>query len=425
MKRKRKSKFHKFLKYIGPGFITGASDDDPSGIGTYSQSGAQFGLGQAWTAVFSFPFMTAIQEMCGRIGMVTGSGLAAVMKKNYSKTLLYGCISLLLIANIINIGADLGAMASSGQLVFGVSFFYWLVGITIITLLLEIFVPYKNYARILKYFALSLIAYIVVVFVVEHHWSEVVFSAFIPSITFSKEYLMTLVAILGTTISPYLFFWQASEEVEEQVKRGELKSMGVGTPKFNPSRLKELRIDTITGMFFSNLVMFFIIVAAASTLGVHGITDIQTADQAAQALRPIAGDLTYLLFALGIIGTGLLAVPVLAGSASYALAEALKWKEGLSLKFNQAHGFYGIITLATILGLGINFIGIPPFKMLYYTAILNGIIAPPLMVVILCIANNKKIMGQYTNSKLSNILGWTITFIMGFCALALLASLFI
>ncbi|HLD40214.1 MAG TPA: Nramp family divalent metal transporter [Candidatus Nanoarchaeia archaeon] len=424
-KEAKPSKLKKFFRKLGPGFITGASDDDPSGIGTYSQTGAQFGYSQLWTALFSFPFMTAVQEMCGRIGIVTGKGLAGVMKKHYSKAILYFCVLILLIANTINIGADLGAMAYSGQLIFGIKFIYWLLGITLVTLLLEIFVSYRLYAKILKYFTFSLFSYIVVAFLVKQDWSAVLISTFIPSISFTKEYLLNIVAILGTTMSPYLFFWQTSEEVEEEVEAKELREMGNGVPKFHASRIKDMRTDTILGMFFSNLIMFFILVTTASTLGAHGITDIQTADQAAQALRPFAGDWAYLLFALGIIGTGLLAVPVLAGSASYALAETFNMKEGLYRKFKQAHGFYGVITLATIVGLIINFTTIPPFKILYYTAILNGLVAPPLLVMIMLISNNKKILGDYTNKKMSNILGWGITGIMSLCAIALIISLII
>ena len=316
-------------------------------------------------------------------------------------------------------------MAYSGQLIFGIKFIYWLLAITAVTLLLEIFVSYRLYAKILKYFTFSLFSYLLVAFLVKQDWSTILFSTFIPHVSFTKEYLFNIVAILGTTISPYLFFWQTSEEVEEEVEAKELREMGNGTPKFAPSRIKDMRTDTIVGMFFSNLIMFFIIVTTASTLGAHGITDIQTADQAAQALRPLAGDLTYLLFAVGIIGTGLLAVPVLAGSASYALAETFNLKEGLYRKFKQAHGFYGIITLATILGLIINFTSIPPFKILYYTAILNGLVAPPLMIMIMFISNNKKILGNYTNKRISNILGWSITGIMILCAIALMISLII
>ncbi len=417
------STLQKILKKFGPGFITGASDDDPSGIATYSQTGAKFGYTQLWTSLFTFPFMSAVQEMCGRIGLVTGKGLASLIKHHYSKKLLYFCVFLLVFANTINIGADLGAMASSAQLVFGIPFIFWLLFITATTLLLEVFVSYQVYAKILKYLTISLFSYIAVVFIIQQDWSKIILSTFIPTFIWSKDYLFNIVAILGTTISPYLYFWQTSEEVEELVERKELKTMGSGTPHFHRQEIKDMRTDTLIGMFFSNLIMFFIIAATASTLGIHGITEIQTANQAAQALQPIAGNFAYILFALGIIGTGLLAVPILAGSASYALAETLGMREGLYRKFKQAHGFYGIITIATILGLLINFTSIPPFKVLYYTAILNGICAPPLLFVLLKISNDKKIMGKYTNSKLSNILGWSIAIIMSIAAIALLIEI--
>lgn len=414
----------KFLKKFGPGFITGASDDDPSGIATYSQTGALFGYTQLWTALFSFPFMATIQEMCGRIGLVTGKGLAGVIRKHYSKKILYFAVFILMIANTVNIGADLGAMASSAQLLFNIPFVYLLFGITTFCLLLQIFVPYHIYANILKYLTFSLFAYIVTVFLVKQDWALVFRSTLMPEFSFNKAYLLNIVAILGTTISPYLFFWQASEEVEEEVESGKLRIMGIGIPRFNKRDIKNLRFDTVTGMFFSNLIMFFIILTTASTLGKHGITDIQSADQAAQALKPLAGDFAYLLFTLGIIGTGLLAVPVLAGSSSYALSETFGWKTGLYRKFSKAHGFYGIIIVATLVGLLINFTSISPFKMLYYTAVLNGLCAAPLMVLIMFISNNKEIMKGYTNGFFSNVFGWTITFLMAVCAVALLATFF-
>lgn len=423
-KKKSNSKLKNFFKKFGPGFITGASDDDPSGIGTYSQTGAQFGYSQLWTSLFSFPFMATVQEMCGRIGIVTGKGLAGVIKKHYSKKILYFAVITLVIANVINIGADLGAMASAAQLVFGINFVYWLLGMTAFTLILEIFISYKTYAKFLTYLTFSLLSYVIVAFIVKQDWTAIALSTFIPHIAFTKDYLLNIVAILGTTISPYLFFWQASEEVEEEVSKKELKNMGDGVPKFSLKDIRDFRFDTIIGMFLSNLAMFFIIITTASTLGVNGIVDIQTADQAAEALRPLAGDFAYLLFALGIIGTGLLAVPVLSGSASYALAETFGMKEGLYRKFRQAHGFYVIITIATIIGLVINFTSISPFKMLYYTAILNGICAPPLLIIIMFISNNNKIMGKYTNGRWSNFFGWLITIIMGIAAVALLTSFF-
>jgi len=416
-------KIKKFLKILGPGFITGASDDDPSGIATYAQTGAAFGYNQLWTALFSFPFMTVIQEMCGRVGMVTGKGLAAIVKENYAKPVLYVAVIILLLANTINIGADLGAMASAGQLLLGIPFIFWLIFITVVTLLLEIFVPYPAYARFLKYLTLSLFAYVFTAFIVKQEWTKIVFATFIPSFSFSKIYLLNIVAILGTTISPYLFFWQADEEIEEEIEHHKLQAMGKGIPRVRKGDIREMRLDTTIGMFFSNLVMFFIIVATASTLNLHNITNIKTATEAAAVLRPFAGDFAYLLFAAGIIGTGFLAVPILAGSAAYALAESFNWKAGLGKKLKQAHGFYGIITIATLIGILVNFTPIKPFQMLYYTAVLNGIAAPPLIILILLIANNRKIMGEHTNSSFSNIVGFAIAAVMSICAIFLVTIL--
>lgn len=413
----------RFFRILGPGFITGASDDDPSGIATYSQTGAMFGYQQAWTALFSFPFMTVVQEMCGRIGLVSGKGLAGVVKKNYSRSVLYFSVSLLLLANIVNIGADLGAMAASIEMLFGISFVFWLLLITVVTLILEIFISYKTYAKFLKYLAFSLLTYVLAAFVIKQDWENIFYSTLIPQISLNKLYLLNIVAILGTTISPYLFFWQSDEEVEEEIEKGKLRAVDQGIPIVTTRDLKAMRLDTSLGMFFSNLVMFFIIITAASTIGVHGVQNIGTATQAADALRPVAGDFAYLLFALGIVGTGLLAVPVLASSASYAVAESFGWKTGLYRKLNRAQGFYAVITVAIIIGLYINFTSVPPFKMLYYTAILNGVCAPPLLVLIMLIANNKNIMGRRTNSKISNILGWGIVAIMSVSAIALLFSL--
>lgn len=412
----------RFLKALGPGVVTGAADDDPSGIAAYSQTGAQFGYSQLWVALFSFPFMSIIQEMCGRIGLVSGKGLAGVMRHHYARPLLYGAVFILLIANTVNIGADLGAMASTGQLVLHVPFAVWLIGITVLSLLLQVFVSYHLYARVLKYLTFALFAYVVTAFIVKQPWLTALHATVVPSFSLNKDYLMNIVALLGTNISPYLFFWQASEEVEEEVEKHELKAMGVGRPKLPANALGNMRIDTVVGMLFSNLVMFFVIMTSASTLGAHGMHSVQTADQAAQALRPLAGDFVYVLFAAGIIGTGLLAVPVLAGSTSYAFSEAFGWKEGLYRKFKKAHGFYGVITLATLAGLLINFLPIPSFTLLYYTAILNGICAPPLMILIMLVANNKKIMGPHRNGLLQNIFGWLITLVMAGCAIMLLVT---
>ncbi len=419
----RSKKRGNFLQKLGPGFITGASDDDPSGIGTYSQTGAQFGYAQLWLALWTLPFMIAVQEMCGRIGLVTGKGLSGVIRKHYSRAVLYPAVFLLLLANAVNIGADLGAMASSAQLLVPVPFTPLLLGMTVITLFLEVFVCYKTYSRYLKYLTLSLFAYFLVAFTVTQDWGAIALATLVPHVSLTGDYLFNVVAMLGTTISPYLFFWQASEEVEEEVAQGKLRAMGVGVPRITDGDIRIMQTDTGIGMLFSNLVTFFIITTTASTLHANGIVRIQTAADAAQALRPLAGSFTAVLFAIGIVGTGLLAVPVLAGSASYAVSEAFKWREGLYLKFEKAHGFYGVITLATLVGLLVNYTGVPPFTMLYYTAVLNGVIAPPLMVLILLIANNRNVMGTRVNSLRANVLGIVITAIMAACSVAVLLSL--
>lgn len=414
----------KVWKSIGPGFITGAADDDPSGIATYSQTGASFGYSQLWLVLFSYPFMTAIQEMCGRIGAVSGTGLSGVIKQNYSKKVLYIAVALLLIANTVNIGADLGAMAASVQLLVPVPFVVLLFGITAFTLLLEVFVSYPAYTRFLKYLTLSLLAYIATAFLIHPDWSHILRATLVPHIALSKDYVLNVAAFLGTTISPYLFFWQADEEVEEEVEAGKLTDMGAGTPKVTRGDIQKVKLDTMTGMFFSNVITFFIIVTVAGTLGTAGIRHIQTAADAAQALRPLAGDGAFLLFALGIVGTGLLAVPVLAGSAAYSIAEAFDWKEGLSKRLREARGFYGVIMIATMVGLAVNFSGIPSMTMLYYAAMLNGVLSPPLLILILLIGNDTQILGRYTNSKLSNTLGIAAAAIMSVVALGFLFVLF-
>lgn len=421
--KKSKQLVKRGLRVIGPGFISGASDDDPSGIATYSQTGALFGYSQLWMALFSLPFMTVIQVMSGRIGLVTGKGLARVIREYYSRPALYVVVTLLFIVNVINIGANLGAMAASAQLLIqGIPFLVWLAFMTVLILALEIFVSYKRYANVLKYLAFSLFAYVVVAFVVKQDWGMVLRSAVIPSIRFDHEYLMNIVAILGTTISPYLFFWQASQEVEEGIAHRRATKTAVRPPIISWGHIVRLRLDTVVGMLFSNVIMFFIIITAAATLHAHGITWITTADQAAEALRPLAGDLTFVLFAAGIIGTGLLSVPVLAGSASYAVAETFNLKEGLYRSLRQAEGFYGVIVVATVAGLLINLTPLEPFQLLYFTAILNGLAAPILMYFIVRIARNQKIMGEYVSSRRSEVLGWIITAIMGAIGVALIAS---
>lgn len=415
-------KIKNLTKKLGPGFITGASDDDPSGIGTYSQTGAQFGYSQSWMALFIFPFMFTIQEMCGRIGIVTGKGLALIIKKNYSRTIATIMVLLLVIANTINIGANLGAMAASANLILQLPALIWLIVFVSITVALEVLVTYSVYAKYLKYLAFIVIVYIITAFFVEQDWREIAWHTFVPSFTYDKDFLLNVVAILGTTISPYLFFWQSSEEVEELVKTHCLKTIDHGTPRISKKHLQEMRLDTFIGMFTSLLIMFFIIIVSAATLHAHGITDIQSADQAAKALEPFAGRFAALLFALGIIGTGLLSVPILAGSAAYGVTEIVNWKRGLNKKFSKAAGFYTIIALATLTGLCVNFTPIEPFKMLYYSAVINGVAAPPLMLLLLFITNNKKIMGRRTNSLLTNIIAGSITILMTAAAIALLIS---
>jgi len=411
--------FKKVFRLIGPGFITGASDDDPSGIGTYSQTGALFGLKQLWTSLYSVPFMIVIQEMCGRVGLVTGTGIAAVMKKHFGRKILFPIVALLLIANTINAGADLGAMASSAQMIFGLPFMLWMVVMTILTVALIVLVPYRLYVKYLKFLCITLLGYIVTVIVVKQDWHNVLRNTLIPTISFNKDYLMNIVAILGTTISPYLFFWQADEEVEDEdaLKKGPSVLQTERVP--NKKHIKMMRWDTIVGMTFSNIINFFVIDATAITLGAHGMHNIQTANDAAQALKPFAGNFAYILFGLGIMGTGLLAVPVLAASAGYAIAETFNWKSSLSLKYFEAPGFYLVIAIISLSGIAIQFLPIAPFKWLYYTAIINGVAAPPIMVILLIICNKKKIMGKFTNKPFGNIMGIFITAIMAFSAVAM------
>ena len=341
------------LGKVGPGFVTGAADDDPSGIATYAQTGAIFGYSQLWLVWFTCPSMIVIQQMCGRIGMVTGKGLAGVILDHYSRRVLYVTVLLLVIANTINIGADLGAMASSAQMLLGLPFFLWLILTTGSIIALEVFVPYRIYSRILKYLTLTLFSYILAAFVVRLDWGMVLHAMLVPHFKFSTDYLLNIVAILGTTISPYLFFWQASEEVEEEIMNGQIPDMGVGKPTVTQKGVTESNWDTVVGMFFSQIIMIFIIVITAATLHVSGVTTIQTASQAAEALRPLAGDLAYLLFAVGIIGTGLLAVPVLAGASAYAVAETVGLKEGLGKKLGSAPGFYAVIAISTLIGMSL------------------------------------------------------------------------
>ena len=409
-----------FFKTLGPGIITGASDDDPSGIATYSQAGAQFGLGALWFALFQYPMMVVIQEMCARIGLVTGSGLAGVIKRKYSKKSVYPITSLLLIANTINIGTDIGAMAASVRLILPelpivlVTVFF--TGFIIST---EIFIPYSKYVKMLKYLAFALFAYVITALIVGGNWNDILIASIVPHVEFNSVFAMMFVAIFGTTISPYLFFWQASEEAEEDIVKNKIKEIGEGTPKITKKEVKVMRTDVVIGMAFSQLIMWFIIMTTAGTLHDNGITDISTGEQAAQALEllvktfPNAGVLSKTIFALGIIGTGLLTIPILAGSSAYALSDGFGWKQGLGKKFKQAKAFYLIIIVSTIIGLWINFINIDPIKALIYTAVINGIVAVPILISIMKIANDRKILGNKINGKASNIIGWITVLIMG------------
>ncbi len=413
-------KIKSFFRFLGPGLITGASDDDPSGIATYSQAGAQFGFGTLWLALFQLPLMIVIQEICARIGLVTGSGLAGIIRTRYSKKIGYPIICLLLIANTINIGADIGAMAASVKLVLPqipiVAATILFTGLIVCT---EIFVPYKKYVTILKYLTLSLLAYVITAFVVGGNLVAMLTASVIPHIEFTPTFTMLFVAIFGTTISPYLFFWQSSEEAEEDVAKNKIKEMGGGKPRVRKREISAMRMDVTIGMIFSQAIMWFIVTTAAGTLYAHGITNISTADEAAKALEPLvktfpnSGELAKTVFALGIIGTGLLAIPVLAGSSAYALSEELGWKEGLNKKFKQAKGFYLIIAASTLVGLWINFLGIDPIMALIYAAVINGIIAIPLLITILKIGNDKSILQGRTNGKISNIVGWITVLVMG------------
>ena len=408
---------------LGPGLTTGASDDDPSGIATYSQAGAQYGFSLLWMAAFSFPFMAIIQEMCARIGIVTGRGLAANIRLHFPKKVLYVSTLLLFAANTFNIGADIGSMAKGIQLIEpNFNFVGLVIGFTVFILLLQIFTPYTRYAKYLKWLALVLFAYIFAAILAHPHWPTILQHSVIPHITFSRDQIMLICAILGTTITPYLFFWQTSQEIEDEIAVGQntiKQRMGSG-----PEAIKKMRTDVWSGMFLSNLAMFFIIAACGSVLFAHGITNINTAAQAAAALRPFAGNATYWLFAIGIIGVGLLAIPVMAGASSYAISESLGKRQGLNNKLKQAYAFYGIIIISMLIGLGLNFIGLNPIKALIYAAIGNGIVAPVILVLILLLARKKHIMGEWVNGKWSAGFGWVLAILMTISGLAAIYAVF-
>jgi len=406
------------LERLGPGLITGASDDDPSGIATYSQAGAAYGFTLLWTMVFSWPLMCAIQEISARIGRVTGRGIAGNIRRYYSRWLLYPVVVLLVLANTANLGADIGAMGSALQLLIGGPALLYAIGFAVLCVVLQVFIAYQRYSHYLKWMTLVLFSYVLTAFFVKIPWRQVAMGTFIPTLSRNGQYWATFIAILGTTISPYLFFWQASQETEEIRDHADEEAL-----KKEPTQARvqfgRIRFDTVIGMLLSNAVAFFIILAAAATLHAHGITDVQTADQAAEALRPLAGRFAFTLFALGIIGTGLLAVPVLAGSAAYAIGEALKWPTGLDRKPLDAKGFYAVLTAATLIGLAINFpevqrlIHVTPMKALFICAIINGVAAVPIMVVVMLMVSNAKVMGRFKlpPGMLRNI-GWAATVVM-------------
>jgi NRAMP (natural resistance-associated macrophage protein)-like metal ion transporter len=412
-KKSKSNKLTRFWKLLGPGLVTGASDDDPSGIATYSQAGAAFGLSTLWTAILAFPLMAAIQKMCAKIGLVTKQGLTGTLKKHYPKPILYVMLVFSFPAIVLNIGADIAGMGAVGNLLFpSIEATYFSVVFTVILLALIIYLPYQKIASILKYLCIVMLVYFIVPFLYKQDFKEILKATFIPTIRFDKEFIAILVGILGTTISPYLFFWQASVEVEEMKSRK--KQLMV-----NKKIINDMKQDVDFGMSFSGLVMFFIILTTGTVLFKAGVHQIDTVEQAAMALKPLAGNMAYLLFAVGVIGTGLIAIPVLCGSVSYIFAETFEWEQGLDKKFHEAKGFYVIIAISLILGLSLNYIGISPIDALIYTAILYGLTAPVLIAIILHISNNKKIMGEFVNSRTTNILGFAALIIMTAAAGAL------
>ncbi len=410
------------FRFLGPGLITGAADDDPSGIATYSQAGAQFGFGLLWTVVLTWPFMVAVQLISARIGRVTGHGIAANIKKTMPQPVLLSLVSLLLVANTINIAADIAAMGEALQLVVGGGEHGHALMFGVVCVVLQVFIPYKTYAPILKWLTLVLLAYVATVFTVNVPWGEALRAAVIPSLSLNADYLLVVVAVFGTTISPYLFFWQASQEVEEmdQRRRRPLRDLKHG----GVQEIDRIAFDTMLGMAFSNIIAFFIILTTAVTLNAHGITDIQTSAQAAEALRPLAGNLTFLLFSLGIVGTGLLAVPVLAGSAAYAVAEAFGLRATLEAKPSEASGFYAIIILATMIGVLIDFTPLDPIKMLFWSAVINGIIAVPMIAAMMFLVSNTALMKRFTIPLVLKVAGWMAAAVMTLVLVALSWSAF-
>lgn len=412
-----------WVKKLGPGLITGAADDDPSGIATYSQAGAQFGFGMLWTVVFTYPLMVGIQIVSARIGRVTGHGLATNIRRHYPAPLLYFIVGLLLVANTVNIAADLAAMGDAVKLVAGGPAHVYAIGFGLVSVLLQVFIPYTRYVRVLKWLTLALLAYVGTVFVVHIPWTQFLTKTFVfPQLPWKPEYITTIVAVFGTTISPYLFFWQASQEVEDLQADSQAHALKHASRDEARAGFRRIKVDTYIGMGFSNLVAFFIMLTTAVTLNTHGITDIQSSAQAALSLRPIAGEFAFMLFSLGIIGTGLLAIPVLAGSAAYAISGAFKWKNSLEDKPTIAPRFYGIIVVATLLGVALVFAPIDPIKALYWSAVVNGVISVPIMAVMMLMAARTDIMGSLVVHRRLKILGWLCTAVMASAVTAMFVT---
>jgi NRAMP (natural resistance-associated macrophage protein)-like metal ion transporter len=413
------SRLESFFSGLGPGLITGCADDDPSGISTYSMAGAAFGYGLLWTALVSFPLMVSVQLMCGRLGMVTGRGLAGVVRRRYSKWILWGACALLIVANVVNIAADLGGMADATQMMTGVNSLVWTPLYTAIIVSFLFWSSYRQIARIFKWITLVLLAYVITAFFARVDWRQALTATFLPHPVWSRDYMEVVVAILGTTISPYLFFWQASQEVEEERAMGRNLKQRKGA---TDAELRRLRVDVMTGMFASNFIMYFIVITTAATLHAHGILQIATARQAAEALRPLAGQAAYLLFTLGLIGTGMLGVPVLAGACAYAISEAAAWRGSLESKPHRARKFYAVLGVSMALGLAIDFAGLDAVKMLFWAAVTNGVLAPPLILLILLLTSDSKIMGDRVSPLLERSLGWVTFVIMTAAAAALLIA---
>lgn len=408
----------RFFRELGPGLITGAADDDPSGISTYSVTGASFGFAQLWTALFSFPLMAAVQLMCARLGLVAGEGLAAVIRRRYPRWVLWGACALLVFANVVNIGADLSGMAEAMEMMTGLHAAVWTPLFAALIVVLLIWSSYRHIAHIFKWLTLVLFAYVIAAFLAHPNWNDVLKATFVPHIEWSASYLATFVAILGTTISPYLFFWQTAQEVEEERAKGRktVKARRGATDE----ELRAARTDVMTGMALSNAVMYFIIMATGATLYTSGQRDIETARQAAEALRPLAGNLAYLLFTVGLVGTGMLGIPALAGSAAYAVAESMHWRGSLNDKPHIAPKFYGVLAAAVVLGLALNALKVNAVKMLFYAAVINGVLAPPLIVLVTLLTSDKRIMGKHTNSPLIKWLGWITAVVMAVASIAML-----